>query len=106
MPAGDLLSLILYLLDMSVGNTVPGTASAALPFLEAAGGVADNGRISHDPSWENAVEYADRRLSLDQSAVNRAPPFTIITIVALELIVVSERPLYNMFCAGLRLLKI
>lgn len=101
--------MIDYMEEMArgdMGRSVPGSVAATLSFLEKAGGVEPARRISQDHLWLATVSSLSSELRKENNLVRKAPQPLVIVIIALELAMISELPVYAKFVAWVILIKI
>jgi hypothetical protein len=88
------------------GRSLPGSVAAALRVMEVAGSVPVGRRISEDPVWLSAVRSLERECQQGGVPPSRANLCTVAVLVALELYVLSERPLFQRAFAWVKLVKV
>ena len=105
---GDMLD---YLQDLALGplaKTTPAGVGGALSFFESISGYPESQWISLMPLWKSNLGNLEMRLQSrgGETAVHKAPMFTVTMVIALELYVVSTRPKYKRFLGFCLLLKL
>ena len=104
-----------YLLDVvshSRARSLPGQVAATLSFVESAGGVQDNDKISKQGIWLAAVANVAKQLQVGNTPagntqVKKAPPPSRCLLLCLELVVCDEELChFDRMLAFCRLLKV
>lgn len=88
-----------YLNDLgheSCSKTFPASVSIALSFMEKAAGIPEAVRISKNFLWQQNVEALSSRLHERSGSleVAKAPNYSVSMLIALELVVMSDRAAY------------
>lgn len=86
----QLVDYLHVLREEPCGRTVPKKFLQAASWLEGAGGVALQARLSMHPLVRKTMEYCDMELAAGSKVAWQAPRFPAIVIVSLEIFVCSE----------------
>ena len=100
-----------YLGDLSptaCAKTFPSSVHISLAFIEKAAGVPESERISKNFLWQQNVEAFTSRIQEQAGGleVAKAPNYSISMLIALELVVMSDRAAYTRTLAWVLLLMI
>ena len=107
----SIVQMVDYVMDIRKGGasrSFPGEVSAALSFMEKAGNVPPEERISTSPLWTAAIQKIQKELQLEFPAeVRKAPFYTRAMILSIELYVMNRsNKWYRRLFALTRLLKL
>ena len=107
----SVVDLIDHLMDITTQEgatkTAPSQVAGAIAFMEKAGGVQPQQRLSTQQVWLSAVRDAEVRLQSGIALTKQAPRFSLAIVIGLEALVVDAvYPAYKRFVAWTRLVKL